>query len=402
MIPWLFVERYRRTLALPGVRTLMILMLFARIPPAATAMTLTLHVALGLGHGYGAAGLVGAAATVGIGVGAPLTGRIIDRYGLRRTLVITTVGETLFWATAPFMSYPVLLVMGFVGGLFSIQVMSIGRQAIAALVAEQHRRAAYSLDSISVELSFMVGPVVAVALCTQVSTSTALQTIAAGFALVGISLFVINPAMRGDKEAISAQRPPRREWLNGRLVAVLLIGAGAVFVLAGTEVTIVAVLREHGEVDWAGTAIAILCVASITGGLVHGAVRKSLPQVMLMALLGALTIPAAFVDSTWWLVGLALAPASAMCAPTIAATGEEVSRLVPAVVRGEATGLQSTAFTFGAALGSPVIGFIVDHSSPGWGFVGAGAGGLIVAAGAALLIRRSPAPVQLTSASAIS
>jgi MFS family permease len=380
----------------------MILMLFARIPPAATAMTLTLHVALGLGRGYGAAGLVGAAATIGIGIGAPLTGRIIDRYGLRTALVITTLGETLFWATAPFMSYPVLLVMAFIGGLFAIQAMSIGRQAIAALVPEEHRRTAYSMDSISVELSFMVGPVVAVALCTQVSTTMALQTLAAGFAFVGIALLVMNPAMRGDKEPVSALRPPRREWLNSRLVAVLLIGAGAVFVLAGTEVTIVAVLREHGEVDWAGATIVILCLASIIGGLVHGAVHKSLPQVTLMALLGALTIPALFFDSTWWVVGLVLVPASAMCAPTIAATGEEVSRLVPAAVRGEATGLQSSAFTFGAALGAPVIGFVVDHSSPGWGFVGAGAGGLIVAAGAALLIRRTPAPAQLTSASAIS
>jgi MFS family permease len=402
VIPWLFVERYRQTLALPGVRTLMILMLFARIPGAATAMALTLHVALGLGRGYGAAGLVGATATIGVGIGAPLAGRIVDQYGLRTALVITTIGGALFWAMAPFMSYPVLLVMGFVGGLFQIQAMSIGRQAIAALVPGEHGRTAYSMDSISVELSFMVGPVLAVALATQVSTSTALLTIAVGSALVGISLYVVNPAMRGDKEVVSALRPPRREWLTGRLIAVLLIGSGAVFVLAGTEVTIVAVLREHGEVDWAGAAIVILCVASIIGGLVHGAVRKSLPQVMLMALLGALTIPALFVDSTWWVVALALAPASAMCAPTIAATGEEVSRLVPAAVRGEATGLQSTAFTFGAALGSPVIGFIVDHSSPGWGFVGAGAGGLIVAAGAAMLIRRSPAPVQLTSASAIS
>jgi MFS family permease len=390
------VERYRRTLALPGVRTLMILMLFARIPAAATAMVLTLHVAIGLGRGYGAAGLVGAAATIGIGIGAPLTGRIVDRYGLRTALVITTLGETLFWATAPWMSYPVLLVMAFIGGLFAIQAMSIGRQAIAVLVPESHRRTAYSMDSISVELGFMVGPVVGVALATQVSTSAALRTLAVGFAVVGIAVFIFNPPTRGAEEPASYERPPRREWFNGRLFAVLLIGAGAVFVLAGTEVAIVAILREHGEVDWTGAAIVILCVASILGGFVHGAVRKSLPQVTLMALLGALTIPLLFVDGTWWVIALALAPASAMCAPTIAATGEEVSRLVPAAVRGEATGLQSSAFTFGAAAGSPVIGFIVDHSSPGWGFVGAGAGGLIVAAGAALLIRRSPAPAQLT------
>ncbi|CAM4115911.1 MFS transporter [Kibdelosporangium persicum] len=381
-------------LTLPGVRTLMVLMFFARIPATATSMALTLHVAIGLGRGYGAAGLVGAAATIGIGIGAPYSGRIIDRFGLRTAVVITTVGETAFWATAPLMPYELLLPTAFVGGLFAIQAMSIGRQAIAALVPESHRRAAYSMDSISIELSFMIGPVVAVALATQVSTSVALQTLAVGCVAVGVALFAFNPPVRGDEEAVTGERPPRREWLTSRLIAVLVIGSGALFVLAGTEVTVVAVLRAHGEVEWTGAATVILCLASVVGGLVHGAVRKSLPQVVLMALLGALTIPVLFVDSTWWVVALALAPASAMCAPALAATGEQVSRLVPAAVRGEATGLQSSAFTFGAALGSPAIGFVVDHSgSPGWGFVGAGAGGLIVAAGAALLVRRSPAPV---------
>ncbi|MBE1466240.1 MFS transporter [Kibdelosporangium phytohabitans] len=396
------MERYRRLLGMPGVRTLMILMFFARIPGSATSMALTLHVAIGLGHGYGAAGLVGAAATVGIAIGAPLAGWVVDRYGLRTMLVITTIGEASFWVVAPWLSYPVLLVVGFVGGVFAVPTMSIGRQAVAALVQGEQRRTAYSLDSISVELSFMIGPLAAVALATQVSTSTALRVIGAGFALVGVALFIVNPPTRGDDEIVG-ERPPRREWLNGKLLAVLLVGLGAVFVLAGTEVTLVAVLREHGQVEWTGAATVILCVASVLGGLVHGAVRKSLPQVVLMALLGALTIPVLFVDSTWWVVALALGPASAMCAPTIAATGEQVSKLVPVVVRGEATGLQSTAFTLGAALGSPVVGFVVDHSgSPGWGFVGAGAGGLIVAAVAAVLIRRSPAPAQPISASAIS
>src|SRR5262245_37346034 len=101
MIPCLFVESYRRLFALPGVRTLIIVMFFARIPATATMMALTLHVAIGMGRGYGAAGLVGAAATIGIAVGAPLSGRVIDRYGLRTALIVTTIGETAFWATAP-------------------------------------------------------------------------------------------------------------------------------------------------------------------------------------------------------------------------------------------------------------------------------------------------------------
>ena len=46
------------------------------------------------------------------------------------------------------------------------------RQSIAALVPEDQRRPAYALDSMSVELSFMVGPALAVALATAVSAQT--------------------------------------------------------------------------------------------------------------------------------------------------------------------------------------------------------------------------------------
>jgi predicted MFS family arabinose efflux permease len=51
-------------------------------------------------------------------------------------------------------------------------------------------------------------------------------------------------------------------------------------------------------------------------------------------------------------------------------------------------GMQSSAFTLGAAAGAPLVGFVVDHSSPGWGFAAAGVGGVLVAAVAAYLIGR--------------
>src|SRR5882762_2196529 len=108
------MQLYRRTLALPGVRTLMILIFFARIPMSGAGMILTLHVAVGLSRGYGAAGTVGAVITIGIALGAPLMGRVVDRYGLRPMLVITTIGETAFWLTARWMPYTLLLVAGFI------------------------------------------------------------------------------------------------------------------------------------------------------------------------------------------------------------------------------------------------------------------------------------------------
>lgn len=390
---------YRRTLALPGVRTLMVLVFFARIPLSAAGMVLTLHVAVGLGRGYGAAGTAGAVATIGIALGAPIMGRVVDRYGLRPMILVTTVAEGTFWLFGRHLPYTWLLVAGFVGGLLVLPAMSIGRQAIAALVPPDLRRTAYSMDSISTELSFMVGPAVAVLLVTQYSTTTTMLGMAVGVASVGTALFVVNPAVRSEAEqaAATGERVPRRVWLTPRLVAVLVIGGGAIFILAGTEVAIVAQLRENGELSYTGLVLIAWSAVSAIGGIVYGALSRAPTQVTLMAWLGLLTVPIGLAGGSWWLLALALLPASALCAPTIAATGEEVSRLAPAAARGEATGLQSSAFTLGAAAGAPLVGFVVDNSSPGWGFAVGGVGGVLVAGAAAVLIARQRRPERVTT-----
>src|SRR2546421_4869118 len=220
------MQLYRRTLALPGVRTLMILIFFARIPMSAAGMVLTLHVAVGLSRGYGAAGTIGAVATVGIGLGAPIMGRVVDRYGLRPMLIITTLGEVAFWLTARLLPYPLLLVIGFLGGFLQLPAMSIGRQAIAALVPPELRRTAYSVDSISTELSFMVGPAAAGFFATQFSTTAAMAAMACGIGAVGVALLAVNPAVRSDEELArgDGERPARRTWLTPRLIGVLVVG----------------------------------------------------------------------------------------------------------------------------------------------------------------------------------
>lgn len=378
---------YREILALPGVRTLLVLAFLARLPTTAAGMVLTLHVAVTMGRGYGAAGTVGAMATIGIALGAPVMGRVVDRYGLRRMLVITTIGEGAFWVVARFMSYPLLLVSAFVGGVLVLPAMSIGRQAMAALVPPELRRTGYSMDSVSTEMSFMLGPAAAVFVATQFSTQTAMSVMAVAIAVVGTLLYVVNPAVRSEAERAEADRVPRSSWLTPRMIGVLVVGAGAVFILAGTEVAIVAHLHASGDLPWTGLVMAVWSAVSAIGGLVYGALRRSVSQGVLMGCLGALTMPIGLAGE-WWLLMIALMPAAALCAPTVAATAEEVARLAPSSVRGVATGLQSSAFTLGQAAGAPVVGFVVDHGSSAWGFAVAGFGGLVVALVAGWLSRR--------------
>src|SRR5205814_135078 len=194
----------------------------------------------------------------------------------------------------------------------------------------------YSLDSMSVELSYMAGPALAVFVATSVSPIAAVVSVGATMVLAGAGLYVLNPPTRsGDEETAAGTPPaPRRSWLRADLVALLIATAGATLVLGGTDVSIVALLRGAGQVQWIGLTAAAWGAYSMIGGFVHGAVRRSLPAYALLVLLGLLTIPVGLAGS-WLAVCLLLVPAGELCAPTLAATSDEMRRLVPAESSGE-------------------------------------------------------------------
>ncbi len=368
----------------------MLLMFFARLPMTAMGVTLTLHVVGSLGRGYGEAGLVGTATTVGSAVGAPVLGRLIDRYGLRPVILTCGLASTTYWLSTPHLPYLVLVVVALPAGMLAVPAGSIARQILTALVPEDQRRSAYALDTISLESSFMIGPAAGILAITQFSSTVALTAVGCCYGLVAVALFWMNPPIRNKNEITVSPgaRPPLRSWLTARLSGILLVALGAGFVLIGMELAMLAALRESDELDWAGVLFVVICLASLTGGLVHGAIRKSLPQLTLMVLLSALMLPVALLDHPWWLLALALVPANLACAPTLASTSEAVSLSSPVRVRGEAMGLQDSAVRIGIGIGNPAVGFVIDHSSAAWGFAAAGGGGLLVAAVAGLLRRR--------------
>ncbi|GIG86188.1 MFS transporter [Plantactinospora endophytica] len=387
---------YRDALALPGVRSLMLLALLVRIPKTMTLLALTLYVVEHLGHGYAAAGLAGAAMTIGAALGAPVLGRLVDRRGLRPVLALTTVAEAAFWFAAPLMPYPVLLVGALLGGLLTLPVFSVVRQSIAALVPEDRRRPAYALDSMAVELSFMVGPAVAVLLATGVSPRATLLVVGGGIVLSGLALLWLDPPTRGAGEPAGAVGPPpsRRDWLTSRLVGLLAVTSAATLVLAGTDVAVVAVLRAADQVHWTGVVLGLWAVCSLVGGFAYGLVTRPVSPLAIVMLLGICTIPVGLGGAQWWSLGLALLPAGLLCAPALAATSNAVSQLVPSGVRGEAMGLQNSAITFGLALGAPLTGAVIDASAPVWGFAAIGLVGTLL--GLAFLLvesrRRRTAP----------
>ena len=379
---------YRRVLALPGVKSVLALSTYGRIPPLAGSMVLTLYVVLELKLGFAAAGAVFSASIFGGALGAPLLGRLTDRYGLRPVVVLGTVTSALFWATAGWMSYPMLLILGFASRVIQVPVFTISRQVLAALVPEEHRRPAYSLDSVMVELSYMTGPSLGVVIATQMSPQAAIWAVGVAVVLSGIGLYLLNPPLRSEAEAgaEAAVRITVRRWLGPGIAAVLLTVGGATFILGATEVVVVAVLKHAGELAWASVVLIAWGVYSMTGGLLYGGLRRAPGPVTMLLLLGLTTTVLAFAGNWLWLL-LALIPAGLMCAPTLAGAADAMSRLAPPAVRGEAMGYYGAALSAGMAIGTPLAGVVVDLVGPAWGFVAAGGSGVVMAMAAALVSR---------------
>jgi MFS family permease len=373
--------------------------LLARAAITADVMALMMYVVLGLDMSYAAAGGVAATLTAGVALGGPLLGRVIDWRGPRTVLLVTVVAQVVFWMSVPLLSYGILLGAAFAGGLLMVPAQSVTRQAIAAMTTAGQRRAAFALESVQGELSYMVGPPIVILCAAKVSPGVVAWGVGAAIVAGGAGIALLNPPLRAEDEvdADTLGRPRRREWLGPRMIAVLVMAFGTTMLLSGTDLAIVATLEEAGQVSWAAVVVAVYGLASVIGGLAYGALSRPVPTWLPLGLLGLTTLPAGLAHDWLWLC-VAVVGAGLLAAPALSAVADAVSRLAPAGVRGEATGLQSSALSAGFALGSPIVGGAIDLSVPAGGFAAAGLAGLAAALTGFLLTRRSPARTRSPSA----
>jgi predicted MFS family arabinose efflux permease len=388
------LDPYRRVLSIPALRQALILGVLVRTPIFAGGVILTLHVVQTLGRTYGAAGLVTAAATVCIAVSGPWRGRLLDSKGLRRVVLPSLVVTAICWSIAPFVGYFLLLPLAALAGLFVVPTFSIIRQAVITAVPGDDRRTALALDSVAVEVSFMIGPLIGVWAATIWPTAWVLFTIEMLGVIAGFGLWLANPVLRperADDDGEAAEVLPRSAWFRARFLAVCAAAAATTIVLSGSDIAIVAALREFDKIALIGPVLAIWGLGSVIGGLVYGALHRSIPAFLLLGGLSLATMPIALAPSVWPLAALAVV-AGLLCAPTITATVDQVSRVVPDAARGEAMGWHGSSMTAGSALGAPIAGLAIDHWGWGSGFVSVSLVGLAVAlagAGATSTHRRS-------------
>jgi len=389
------IAPYARVLRVPGVRDLYWLALVARIPVTAAPIALTLRVALGLHKGFAEAGLVAAAVALGMACGAPLLGHLVDRRGARTVLIITTVSQAVFWTLAGRLPYEWLAPAAFVGGSLSVPVFSLIRQSLAALLPERDRQAGMSLDSMSVELSYSIGPALGVVAVTRLGSSAAMLAIGAAVVIAGIGLICFDPSttrrpeapatpvvtddLRGGAELVEIPlSASSTRWLTPMVIAALLAASGATLTLSGTDIALTASMRAFGHVDLLGLVVAAWAFASLVGGFIYGTMSKRWDPLLLLVLLASLTVLMVLAGS-WWALLLLTLPSGLFCAPLISSTVEVIAGSVPPERRGRALGVHTSALMLGNAAGAPLTGAVIDRASPSVGFVAVGVLGTVLA-----------------------
>ncbi|GHH87523.1 MFS transporter [Streptomyces capitiformicae] len=368
---------YRQLLRTRGAWTFLLPGFAARQPFAMLTLSIVLLVQHTTGS-YGAAGAVAAVTGVSMALFAPYSGRLADRYGQRAVLIpgVFVHGVAGLSLTALALAGAPLWALFAAAVPTGASVPQVGPMVRARwgvkLQDSPLMTTAAAFESVTDELTFVLGPLLATALCTAVHPAAGLLTEAA-LTLIGGLLFA---ARRSTQPKVVSTAHARVEHASAlsvpgvRVLIVTFLGIGSVF--GGMQVSLAAFSQSIGEPGLNGVLYGVFAAGNMLSGLVCGAIAwKVAPQRRLIVGYAAL----ALVASALWtadsaLVLAALGLAVGMCiAPALITGYTLVEGLVPAGARTEAFTWLTGAVALGQAAAVTAAGQLEDRLWDGAGFL---------------------------------
>ncbi|WP_047870562.1 MFS transporter [Nocardiopsis sp. RV163] len=380
------LANYRRLFAVPHVLPLLAWSLAARfyMPGLMIAVTFLVE---GWTGSYTLAGLVAGAFTLGMAVVGPLRGRMADRGGTDRLVLVCGVvfsagllglvllPERLWWLSLP-------LALG--TGLFGSPANQIVRALWPRLTRGPERQAIYAAEATTQELLFVFSPIMTAGVVAFAGARWALVLLSvvallgsAGFAVGLRRAGVTGPAPTGEGAGEEPPGPRRSLLRSPALVALFLMCLLMVSGIMGVDLVIVAWANELGAPQYVMVLASVWALGSLVGGAVAGAlrgrphlVRRCFGSALGVAVLVPFVPPIAdlptplLVTPLLFLSGMALAP-------TLAAVMGRLGDLAPARRRAEAFGWMSTALGLGGAVAGPLSGGLIDLMGIAGGVLGA-------------------------------
>ncbi|MGW3095660.1 MFS transporter [Streptomyces sp. NPDC001102] len=368
---------YGQLLRTRGAWTFLLPGFAARQPFAMLTISIVLLVQHTTGS-YGAAGAAAAVTGVSMALFAPYSGRLADRYGQRAVLVPGVLLHALsgLTLTALALAHAPLWALFAAAVPTGASVPQVGPMVRARwgvkLQGTPLMTTAAAFESVTDELTFVFGPLLATALCTAVDPAAGLVTEAA-LTLLGGLLFA---AQKGTQPTVAPAGHTRVEHASAlhvpgvRVLIAVFLGIGSVF--GGMQVSLAAFSESIGEPGLNGVLYGVFAAGNMLSGIVCGAVAwKVAPQRRLVVGYGALALAA----SGLWaahsvLVLAALGLLVGMCiAPALITGYTLVEGLVPAGSRTEAFTWLTGAVALGQAAAVTVAGQLEDRFWHGAGFL---------------------------------
>ena len=359
------VDRYRSVLAAPGCARVFGTALVGRLPQGMTSLAILLLVREHT-QSYAAAGVAVGAYDFATAGGAPVLGRLVDRFGRRRVLPPVAVAQCLALCALLIAAHAgagaaALIVLSAIAGSLMPPIAPAVRALLRDLLPDPDvRETAYALESVIQEVIWIAGPLVVGAVIAVASPTVALL-VSASVCIAGTTLFVTSPGARGrGVRAMHGRRPQvlAIAELRAMLAPIFLNGLA----IGAISVGLPALALHAGSRPATGVLLAVWSLGSVTGGLWYGARRWRAPlgrryPILLLTgvvctapLILARTIPEGLVGAL--VAGLTLAPVFS-CQYAL------VGRAVPDGVETEAFTWVSSALIGGLAAGAALGGVAV-------------------------------------------
>jgi hypothetical protein len=305
---------------------------------------------------------------------------------------VHAAGLVLVWVLgASGAGVAVLAVAAFAAGAAIPPVSSVLRSRWPLLLAAEPEllSGAYALDSVMIELIFVLGPLVTTVIVATVGPEYALA-VSAACVLGGTSMLLagLHGRERPEAPGIGSRRFGLGALAAPGLRTLVFASLPVGFCLGTIEVVLPAFSAEEGSKALAGLLLAVWSAASGASGLIYGA-RATTEGLTAVHLRLTVALPIAcaalFAASSPATMALLVIVAGLPVAPLIASRNQLVERVAPRGTATEAFTWPLTALVAGVSLGAAVGGALVEeHSWPTAVFAAVA----VSAAGAALLFAR--------------
>lgn len=364
-------RRYRALLVVPGVVRVAVPSFIGRMPYGMTTLLFVLAVHLGTGS-YAVAGLATAAHSGLTALTAPWLGRLADAghaavvlccSGLAYAALLCGLVGALRWHA------PVVVIVGLAGlsGMVNPPIAAVTRVVLPRLAPNQ-ADTAYALDTIFMELTFILGPML-IALITWLSDPYAAVVVTALLAAGGSVALATAPGLRERYQAAAARREghaPRGRLLTAGIVTVLVVGALESAAYGVIEVAIPAYASGLGAASASGALVAAWSGGSIIGGIWFSGMNPRAGKAKLLAVLmtlNAVGFASIMLAGGVTSLGVLLFLGGLVIAPTTTVECAIVTALAPAGRTIEAFTWTATGVYVGFAAGTAISGFVVGHGA---------------------------------------